>query len=203
MKKIISVLSILTLLLFLLTPFYNVSATSIPEAINYWVTPKVIHIKNDDLLKSYLTLDYKNHTREIVYASKNQYKLKYDSDISISDKSMSVEIIGHVFPDTVANYLPQWLASMIQDHTSVIDSGEKLVDKDRWVWDSIALVLVDYNKVILGNRNNAEETNQEIVDAIYNQYILTVPSKLDKGIMLKVLADIQNNNIDPILKNLF
>lgn len=49
----------------------------------------------------------------MVYASKDRYRLNYDSNISISDKSMSVEIIGHVFPDTVANYLPGLLVSII------------------------------------------------------------------------------------------
>ncbi|HAP3813807.1 TPA: hypothetical protein IUT93_001110 [Enterococcus faecalis] len=203
MKKLISILSTITLLLLLLMPFSTVSAASIPETIDYWVTPKVVHIKNDDLLKSYLALDYKNNTRQMVYASKNRYRLNYDSNISISDKSMSVEIIGHVFPDTVANYLPGWLASIIQNHTSVIDSGEKSVDRDRWVWDSIAFVLGDYNEVISETRDGKAKTNQEIVDAIYNQNRMTAPSKLDKDIMLKVVTDIQTNNIDPILLEAF
>ena len=184
-------------------PFSTVSASSIPETIDYWVTPKVVHIKNDDLLKSYLALDYKNNTRQMVYASKNRYRLNYDSNISISDKSMSVEIIGHVFPDTVANYLPGWLASIIQNHTSVIDSGEKSVDRDRWVWDSIAFVLSDYNEVVSETRDGEAKTNQEIVDAIYNQNRMTAPSKLDKDIMLKVVDDIQTTNIDPILLEAF
>lgn len=203
MKKLISILSTITLLLLLLMPFSTVSASSIPETIDYWVTPKVVHIKNDDLLKSYLALDYKKNTRQMVYASKNRYRLNYDSNISISDKSMSVEIIGHVFPDTVANYLPGWLASIIQNHTSVIDSGEKSVDRDRWVWDSIAFVLGDYNEVISETRDGEAKTNQEIVDAIYNQNRMTAPSKLDKDIMLKVVDDIQTNNIDPILLEAF
>ena len=203
MKKLISILSTITLLLLLLMPFSTVSASSIPETIDYWVTPKVVHIKNDDLLKSYLALDYKNNTRQMVYASKNRYRLNYDSNISISDKSMSVEIIGHVFPDTVANYLPGWLASIIQNHTSVIDSGEKSVDRDRWVWDSIAFVLSDYNEVVSETRDGEAKTNQEIVDAIYNQNRMTAPSKLDKDIMLKVVDDIQTNNIDPILLEAF
>lgn len=203
MKKLISILSTITLLLLFLLPFSTVSAASIPETIDYWVTPKVVHIKNDDLLKSYLALDYKNNTRQTVYASKNRYRLNYDSNISISDKSMSVEIIGHVFPDTVANYLPGWLASIIQNHTSVIDSGEKSIDRDRWVWDSIAFVLGDYNEVISETRDGKMKTSQEIVDAIYNQNRMTAPSKLDKDIMLKVVMDIQTNNIDPILLEAF
>lgn len=167
MKKLISTLLAFVIVLLLLMPFSEVSASSIPETIDYWVTQKVVHIKNDDLLKSSLALDYKNNTRQMVCASKDRYTLNYDSNISISDKSMSVEIIGHVFPDTVANYLPGWLALIIQNHTSVIDSGEKSIDRDRWVWDSIAFVLGDYNQITSEARNDEVKTNQEIVDGIY------------------------------------
>lgn len=204
MKKIIKVLSCTTLFLLMITSFSKASAATLPpETIDYWVTPKVVHIKNDDLLKSYLSLDYKNHTKQMVYASKDRYRSNYDTDISISDKSMSIEIIGHVFPDTVANYLPGWLASIIQNHTSIIDSGESSVDRDRWIWDSIAFVLGDYNKVVLETRNGEEKTNQEIVDAIYNQNGMTSPTKLDKDIMLKVVEDIKNNNVNPVLLKIF
>ncbi|QZN88732.1 hypothetical protein K5X77_00065 [Vagococcus lutrae] len=203
MKKLISTLLAFVIVLLLLMPFSEVLASSIPETIDYWVTPKVVHIKNDDLLKSYLALDYKNNTRQMVCASKDRYTLNYDSNISISDKSMSVEIIGHVFPDTVANYLPGWLALIIQNHTSVIDSGEKSIDRDRWVWDSIAFVLGDYNQITSEARNDEVKTNQEIVDGIYNQNRMTVSCKLDKDIMLKVVTDIQNNDVDPILLEVF
>ncbi|MGF3072918.1 hypothetical protein ACQV2S_05400 [Facklamia sp. P13064] len=203
MKKLISTLLAFVIVLLLLMPFSEVSASSIPETIDYWVTPKVVHIKNDDLLKSYLALDYNNNTRQMVCASKDRYTLNYDSNISISDKSMSVEIIGHVFPNTVANYLPGWLALIIQNHTSVIDSGEKSIDRDRWVWDSIAFVLGDYNQITSEARNDEVKTNQEIVDGIYNQNRMTVSCKLDKDIMLKVVTDIQNNDVDPILLEVF
>ncbi|MGX7109084.1 hypothetical protein [Facklamia miroungae] len=203
MKKLISTLLAFVIVLLLLIPFSEVSASSIPETIDYWVTPKVVHIKDDDLLKSYLALDYNNNTSQMVCASKDRYTLNYDSNISISDKSMSVEIIGHVFPDTVANYLPGWLALIIQNHTSVIDSGEKSIDRDRWVWDSIAFVLGDYNQITSEARNDEVKINQEIVDGIYNQNRMTVSCKLDKDIMLKVVTDIQNNDVDPILLEVF
>ncbi|MET1942795.1 hypothetical protein ABXL60_05265 [Enterococcus faecalis] len=44
-----------------------------------------------------------------------------------------------------------------------------------------------------------KKKNQEIVDAIYNQNGMTSPTKLDKDVMLKVVEDIQNNNVNPIL----
>lgn len=78
-----------------------------------------------------------------------------------------------------------------------------MVDRDRWIWDSIAFVLGDYNKVVLEIRNGKEKTNQEIVDAIYNQNRMITPTKLDKDVMLKVVEDIQNNNVNPILLKVF
>lgn len=68
---------------------------------------------------------------------------------------------------------------------------------------NIAFVLGDYNEVILETRDDKIKTNQEIVDAIYNQNRMTAPSKLDKDIMLKVVMDIQTNSIDPILLEAF
>lgn len=44
-KKLISILSTITLLLLLLIPISTVSAASIPETIDYCVTSKVVHIK--------------------------------------------------------------------------------------------------------------------------------------------------------------
>lgn len=196
-KLILSlVLSCLTLI-----SFSDVSsATAISTEIDYWVTPKVVHIKNDDLLKSYVALDYKENTKQVVHASKEQYRSIYDTDITISDKSMGVEIIGHIFPDTVANYLPEWLASIIQNHTVVIDSGEASVDRDRWVWDSIAFVLGDWANI---KKVENDMTSQEMADRIYIRSKLRGKGRLDKDVMLKVVVAIQENDVDPILIELF
>ncbi|MBP1042466.1 hypothetical protein I6N95_15715 [Vagococcus sp. BWB3-3] len=196
-KLILSlVLSCLTLISFSAVS----SATAIPTEIDYWVTPKVVHIKNDDLLKSYVALDYKENTKQVVHASKEQYRSIYDTDIAISDKSMGVEIIGHIFPDTVANYLPEWLASIIQNHTIVIDSGEASVDRDRWVWDSIAFVLGDWANI---KKMEQRMTRQEIADSIYYKNKLRGNIRVDKNVMLKVIADIEENQVDPILLEVF
>ena len=108
---------------------------------------------------------------------------------------MQVEIIGHVFPDIVANYLPRLLANVIQSHTAVIDIGEYDVDSNRWVWDSIAFVLGDYNKLENRQRSSKGLDSNHIADEIYNKY--SQQGKIiSKDIMRSVARDISNGKLD-------
>ncbi|MGX7038111.1 hypothetical protein [Vagococcus fessus] len=203
MKEIKSITIIVMLVFLTVVPISNVTAISTTGSIEYWVTPKVVHIKNDEFLKTYLSQDYCRNTTQMVCDSKNKYKLIYDSEIAITDQSMGIEIIGHVFTDAVSKYLPKWLAIIIQNHTAVIDSGESSVDKDRWIWDSISVVLGHYNEIILADKRNKYITSESIVDIIYNTNINRTVIRLDREIMLKVVNDIRINEINPILLNDF
>lgn len=113
----------------------------------------------------------------MVYASKDGYRSNYDIDIFISDKSMSIEIIRHLYTDSFANYLPRWLTSIIQNQTSIIDS----VDQDCWIRALVTFVLYYYYKIVLEKRNG--EKNQEIFDVICNQNRMISHTKLDKDVI--------------------
>lgn len=172
-----------------------VSAVQLSD-VKYRIEPKIVRIENDSYLKDYL-----NETSRANYIIAKDVKQKYyniyKTDIKISEESMAVEILGHVFPEKVAKYLPAILRNKILAHTSVIDIGEKSVDSNRWVWDSIAAVI--------GNKQDNKRVRRSVVsiDDKVNDIIINNPQlKLDRQIIKKVLEDIEDGTIDPALLNI-
>ncbi|RMC46736.1 hypothetical protein [Lactobacillus sp. ESL0230] len=185
-KMIIEICSLIVFLNLFVT---NVKATDIPKDINIWSTPKVIHIKNDDILKKFIFLDQYHNAQQVTYASKQIYLTTYKQDILVGNTSMSVEILGHIYPDEFSKYLPSNIVEEIRKHTNVIDSGEKSVDSNRWVWDSIAAV-IDYFKPSNNSREYQDLSIKTILSKIHqinsNEY-------LDNEIMTKVIKEYKSN----------
>ncbi|NFB97057.1 hypothetical protein EXM85_03145 [Clostridium botulinum] len=202
-KKSIKIL-IVGLVSFTLISFSTVTtfAANLSDIICSY-SPKAVHITNDYNLKDYLSNSSKNSLNIADYAKSN-YVLKYSEPIDVTRTSMAIEIIGHVYPDKIAKYLPFGLGNIITKHTSIIDIGEKSVDSNRWIWDSIAAVIGDnfdnskransrsVNSLML--KMNTEQHVDEIIKNPKNKNL-----KLNKYIMIKVQKDIDNNTIDPIL----
>ncbi len=170
--------------------------------ITYSYSPKAVHITNDYNLKDYLSNSSKNSLNIADYAKSN-YFLKYSEPINVTRTSMAIEIIGHVYPDKIAKYLPFGLGNIITKHTSIIDIGEKSIDSNRWIWDSIAAVIgdnMDNSRSLkpymnsLNLKMNAEKRVDTIIKNPKNKNL-----KLNKDIMIKVQKDIDNKTIDPIL----
>ncbi|APR00665.1 putative transmembrane protein [Clostridium botulinum] len=166
--------------------------------ITYSYSPKAVHIANDYNLKDYLSNSSKGSLNIADYAKSN-YLLKYSQPIDVTRTSMAIEIMGHVYPDKIAKYLPFGLGNIITKHTSIIDIGEKSIDSNRWIWDSIAAVIGDnFNNSrginSLKFKMKAEEHVNEIIKNSKNKNL-----KLNKDIMIKVQKDIDNKTIDPIL----
>ncbi|OPD23708.1 hypothetical protein AL710_05990 [Clostridium botulinum] len=166
--------------------------------ITYSYSPKAVHIDNDYNLKDYLSNSSKGSLNIADYAKSN-YLLKYSQPIDVTRTSMAIEIMGHVYPDKIAKYLPFGLGNIITKHTSIIDIGEKSIDSNRWIWDSIAAVIGDnFNNSRRINslkfKMKAEEHVNEIIKNSKNKNL-----KLNKDIMIKVQKDIDNKTIDPIL----
>ncbi|PXY86159.1 hypothetical protein [Lactobacillus melliventris] len=182
-------------LFFMLSLFtYKVQAADIPSDISIWVTPKVVHIKNDEILKNFIFLNQYPNAQQVTYESKQVYLLTYKQNILVSDTSMSVEILGHIYPDEFSKYLPSSIANEIKKHTDVIDSGEKSVDSNRWVWDSIAAV-IDYFK-LSNNINNTRQNRKKDVstrEIILRIHQMNSKSYLDDEIMKKVINDYKSN----------
>ncbi len=111
----------------------------------------IVHILNSKELNDFLKKE-KKASLHVALFIKNTYKQKYKKDISITLKSLTIEIIGHVYLEKIAKFickitsiipfLKKSISKMadkfVLSHTDIIDIGEKQIDNNRWVWDSIA-----------------------------------------------------------------
>lgn len=100
---------------------------------------------------------------------KQQHTNQFHTVLNISDKSLTIEIIGHVYIGNFADTLKEIpripkiapiivkKAYKITDHTDIIDCGEKEVDSNRWVWDKLA-VLYD---TIMNNMYEVFQRNEK------------------------------------------
>lgn len=83
----------------------------------------------------------------IAYALKKTYYSLYSRSFAVTQKSMALEIIGHVVPDLLAkiigvsssNALIKAAMKAIGRHTKIIDIGTN--DIDRWIWDGLAKLI--------------------------------------------------------------
>jgi hypothetical protein len=106
----------------------------------------MIDIINDDQVFALVTEMPEATTDELVLAIKKEYHAQFDKDFSVSDKSMAVEIWGHVFAEEFADAveritsvkLVDEVAEKIVRHCEVINIGEKGHDNNRFVWDDLA-----------------------------------------------------------------
>ncbi|MFJ7887015.1 hypothetical protein ACIQYL_02880 [Lysinibacillus xylanilyticus] len=72
-----------------------------------------------------------------------EYKKRKGRALDISEGSLSVEILGHVYPDRIGNTIKKLpLPGSIEDaidkilkRTEVIDCGESSKDSNRFLWD--------------------------------------------------------------------
>lgn len=117
---------------------------------------KAVGIKNDSNLKNYLE-NSGDSPSDLASSIKNYYYYNYRKPLNIETDSLAIEILGHVYPQEVAEYVngiswvPQtvkdWLNNVLE-RTSVIDAGEEDVDSNRWIWDTIASLLDALTNII-------------------------------------------------------
>lgn len=111
--------------------------------------PKILRLTNDDALEKFLDVREKG-ALALAGHMKEGYAQRIGRTLDISQESIAVEILGHVFVDEMAEkiqglaeHAPHLLAPLaaamekIRRHTDVIDIGEKDVDSNRWVWDGL------------------------------------------------------------------
>ncbi|SFB44327.1 hypothetical protein [Clostridium frigidicarnis] len=181
---------------------FSITAPALAATLSdilYRVEPKIVRINNDDSLKSYLSEAHKGSLNVSKMVKLTYYKT-YSENIDITDLSMAVEILGHVYPDKIAKYLPLGLGDKILVHTSVIDIGERSIDSNRWVWDSIAAVIPS-SKLLMRSAIQYD-VEEQLDDIILSASLENKNLKLNKDIMRKVLMDINNGTVDPIFLNL-
>lgn len=114
------------------------------EEISYQLSKQAIHIKNDASLEKVLA---KASSAEVIAKGvKEKYQAKYGAPLNVSDKSVAIEIYGHVFPEKIAEtlkkvpspgFVKEGLDKVLM-RTDMIDCGEDQIDSNRKLWDAIA-----------------------------------------------------------------
>lgn len=137
------------------------------EDIRVLIREKSLHIENTESLRR--VLKKKHAPFKLAQYLKQQHTNQFHTVLNISDKSLTIEIIGHVYIGNFADILKEIpripkIAPMvvkkaykITDHTDIIDCGEKEVDSNRWVWDKLA-VLYD---TIMNNMYEVFQRNEK------------------------------------------
>lgn len=102
----------------------------------------VVSIKNNSALNNLLK-DKSSASLKAAAVIKAEYKKKKGKALDISEGSLGVEILGHVYPDRIGNAIKKLpLPGFIEDaidkflkRTEVIDCGESSKDNNRFLWD--------------------------------------------------------------------
>lgn len=128
--------------------FYMEKINTDFQEVSFRCIPQFILVRNDNKLVSFL--DQKGiGSMELARMMKDAYKKEMGKEIAISDKSLAIEILGHVYCDKFSSMLKMLpvpkdmkmelskIASNIKSHTDIIDCGEKSVDSNRWIWDKL------------------------------------------------------------------
>ncbi|WP_455713999.1 hypothetical protein [Anaerosporobacter sp.] len=112
---------------------------------------KIVHIKCDDNLMEYLELPGNGAVALSRYI-KEGYKKYKNKDLEISEDSLAIEILAHVYVDKFAESIEKLsnkltkkneneivqVMEKIRDRTEIIDCGEKSVDSNRFVWNMLS-----------------------------------------------------------------
>ncbi|MGV8146037.1 MAG: hypothetical protein ACLKAK_02970 [Alkaliphilus sp.] len=115
---------------------------------------RIIRIKNDSTLKTMLQKTSRGSQR-LASTTKNLYRHFMLKELNISNDSLAIEILGHVYPGHIIDAirslpLPTNVKLALESlsiRTSIIDCGEKYdknrneLDGNRWVWDSLDVFL--------------------------------------------------------------
>lgn len=114
----------------------------------------IARITNDANLKSFI-LRIGHNSRELANNIKTTFRSKWGYDLNITTDSLTVEILGHYYPDKVLNYIQvgtigaglpgvliskaiSYLKIIISPRVAVIDCGIKEVDSNRDIWDGLS-----------------------------------------------------------------
>lgn len=108
--------------------------------------PQLIRVHSDKALWQFLKGDIKSRMKLLIYTIKEEYFTQFDKKLEISDDSLVVEILVHVYCDYLGllfNRIVQisWLQRLViklLKRAEIVDCGERQVDSNRWIWDFLA-----------------------------------------------------------------
>ncbi|MBO9671837.1 MAG: hypothetical protein J7577_00215 [Sphingobacteriaceae bacterium] len=117
--------------------------------IKVGLKPQLIRVYSNAQLWTYLEGKADTRLRRfelLVNTIKADYKQHFGKALVISNASLIVEILVHVYCDYLGlsfNRIVQikWIQALVKkllERAEVVDCGEKAVDSNRWVWDLLA-----------------------------------------------------------------
>lgn len=118
------------------------------ENIGIRCIDRLIQVENQRALKTFLDKPG-NGSMTLAKEMKRRYREDMGMEINITQKSLAIEVLGHVYVGEIAKlarYLPIPVSIKIQlkkvmdeikKHVDIIDCGEKEVDDNRVIWDSL------------------------------------------------------------------
>lgn len=116
---------------------------------------RLVQVKNDQALIDYLKKPGVG-SLDIAKEMKRLYVNNTNCELKISEKSLAIEIIGHIFIENFAKTIEKFpvskdlkkelkdLSASLKSHTVIIDCGESSVDTNRHIWDK----LVPFSSII-------------------------------------------------------
>lgn len=122
------------------------------ESVTIIYSDKLVQIKTDQNLIAYLDKKGKKDARILAKHILKHYKELSGQPLQITEDSLTVEILIHVYLDKISKLLQKpnalipkeisnkllFLSKSIESHTEIIDCGEKSVDSNRHIFDSCA-----------------------------------------------------------------
>lgn len=103
----------------------------------------------------------------LVKTIKNDYEQRFATPLKISDRSLIVEILVHVYCDYLGlkfNQLVKFkplnkFVDKLLERAEVVDCGERVKDSNRWIWDALAPLKGFFIKIL---PRNLSDTNLKL-----------------------------------------
>ncbi|MDQ2752190.1 MAG: hypothetical protein M3R72_04115 [Bacteroidota bacterium] len=116
------------------------------KIISVELVEHVVRITIDNGLTALLQHNTTVATEELVLAIQAEYEMCFHAAFKVANKSMAVEIWGHVYAGQFAGWIKKIsnigfinkMANFVIYHAETIDIGEKGHDSNRFVWDAMA-----------------------------------------------------------------
>ncbi|WP_316845106.1 hypothetical protein [Pedobacter psychrodurus] len=114
--------------------------------IKVGLEPQLIRVYSNAELWDYLDGKANDRFELMVNTIKADYAQQFGKTLAISNDSLIVEILVHVYCDFLGlsfNRIVKikWIQALVKrllKRAEVVDCGEKSVDSNRWVWDLLA-----------------------------------------------------------------
>ena len=114
--------------------------------IKVGIEPQLIRVYSNASLWAYLDGKANARFELMVDTIKADYAQHFGKELAISNDSLIVEILVHVYCDYLGlsfNRIVRikWIQNLVKKlltRAEVVDCGEKSVDSNRWVWDLLA-----------------------------------------------------------------